>query len=143
MKSSIVLQVILFIAAAMLIGVGIFSLTNPIAFVARNGVDVAGNLSLLNDIRGNGGLMLGGGLVILLGVIFSRIRYASTVTAALLYLFFGLGRVVSILVDGMPSDTLVKATVVELVVGVVVLIAYFRFRDPAQFRQPTTAPANA
>ena len=129
MKSSIALKVVLAIAGLMFTGVGMFSLLAPVAFVARNGVDIAGNLSLLNDVRGYGGVLLGSGIIILSGVFVRALAFTSALLGAALYLLFAIGRAVSIALDGLPTDTLVKATVVEFVVGLACLVVLLRFRE--------------
>ena len=129
MKSSIALKVVLVIAGLMFTGVGIFSLLAPVAFVARNGVDIAGNISLLNDVRGYGGVLLGGGLIILAGAFIRSLTFTSALLGAVLYLLFAIGRAVSFALDGLPADTLVKATVVEFVVGLACLVVLLRFRE--------------
>ena len=68
MQNSKVLKVILFICGALILLPGLIALFNPVGFTARNGVDIIGNISMLNDYRGMGGMLLGSGIIILLGV---------------------------------------------------------------------------
>ena len=129
MKNSVVLKIILGIAGIMFTGVGIFSTFNPIAFVARNRVDISTQITLLNDYRGTGGVLLGAWIIILLGVFLEKVRFTSTLLVAVLYTTFALGRFVSVIADGMPTETLMKATVVELVVGLAGIFALIKFRE--------------
>ena len=129
MQQSKVLKVILFIAGAMILLAGAFTLFNPEGFTARNGIDLGGQISLLNDIRGMGGLMVGSGIIILLGIIHRRMTFTSSVVTAGIFLTFALARLLSIGLDGVPADGLVKATIVELVVGIAALVALIKYRE--------------
>jgi hypothetical protein len=127
MKDSKALKVILFIAGLMFIIVGFATMVMPVDFAAMNGADILGQLAVLNDYRGSGGLMLGGGIIMMAGVFSSKLRYTSIVVATVMYLGKAIGRVVSFGTDGMPGDSLVKATVVEFVVGLAVLVMLMKF----------------
>lgn len=129
MKNSIVLKIILALCGLAFLVAGGVALFNPEGFTLRNGIDITGNLGLYNDYRGMGGLLLGGGILIILGVIHARMRFTSTVVAAVLYSVFTLGRLLSIIQDGTPVDGLVKATIVEGILAVLAVFALVMFRD--------------
>ena len=129
MKHSKILKTILFISGLLLITVGTATLLSPVAFTARNEIDIVGNISLLNEIRGNGGVLLLNGVLILLGAFIHRLSFTSTVVSFVLYLSYGSARVLSLLLDGMPADGLIKATVIEIVFGLVSLFAFLKYRD--------------
>ena len=129
MKNSKVLKVILFLCGLAFIIAGCVALFNPVGFTARNGIDIVDNFSLLNDYRSMGGLLLGSGIIIMLGVIHARMTFTSTVVAAVVYTVFALGRVVSIVLDGIPAEGLVKATVVESILGLLAIFALVKFRE--------------
>ncbi len=129
MKSSVLLKVVVAIAGLMFTGVGIATMMAPVAVLSRNGVDIAGNIALLNDVRGSGGVLIGCSLLILSGVFVRALTFTATLIAGVVYTLFAIARGLSIAMDGMPVDSLVKATVVELIVGVVCLVLLFRFRE--------------
>ncbi len=129
MKNSIVLKIILGIGAAMFLLAGWFASFNPLGFVARNGADIAGELTLLNDYRGFGAVLIGAGIIMVLGIIHERMRFTSIVVMAVLYTTFALGRTVSIITDGSPVEGIIKATVVELLVGLVAIFALIKFKE--------------
>ena len=128
MKKSIVLKIILVLCGLAFLVAGGVSMFNPEGFTSRNGIDIAGNISLLNDYRGMGGLLVGSAIIILLGVIHSRMAFTSTVVAAVVYLVFSLGRGLSLALDGMPADGLFKATIVETILGLLALFALIQYR---------------
>ena len=129
MKHSKVLKGILFVCGFIIALAGIVALSSPAYFTARNGIDITGNLSLFNDYRSMGGLLLGTGIITLLGVIHSRMTFTSTVVAAVMYSTFSFGRILSIVLDGMPAEGIVKATVVETVLALVAIFALAKYRD--------------
>lgn len=129
MQNSKVLKVILFICGALILLPGLIALFNPVGFTARNGVDIVGNISMLNDYRGMGGMLLGSGIIILLGILHHRMAFTSTVVAIVMFLSLALGRFVSIVMDGMPADGLFKATVVEAILGFVAIFALVKFKE--------------
>ena len=129
MKSSKILKTILFFSGLLLMGVGTAILLTPVAFSARNGIVLDGNISLLNDIRGNAGVLLSTGVLILLGAFIHKLSFTSIIVSFVVFLSFGLSRVLSIILDGMPADGLIKATVVEIIFGLVGLFAFLKFRE--------------
>lgn len=72
---------------------------------------------LVNEIRGVGAVMLLGGIVILSGVIMPNLKLTSFVVA--IVIFFGVvaGRLISFGLDGKPNLDVIRATVVEVVLG--------------------------
>lgn len=129
MQQSSILKAILGLAALLLLIAGAFSLFNPIGFTARNGVDIAGEISALNDYRAAGGVMLGSAIVILLGIIHSRMTFTSTVVAIMAHLAIAAGRLLSFIADGTPAKGLVAAMIVEFVVAGLAIFALVKFRE--------------
>lgn len=131
MENSKVLKVVLFLSGLLLIVVGTASLFAPVAFKAGAGIDLEGNVNLLNEVRGYGGILLGCGILILLGAFIPNLSYTSNIVSIVVYLFFGAGRVVSILLDGMPADALIKATAAEIIFGLLGVFAFLKYRKKA------------
>jgi len=127
MKNSKVLKVILFISGFIAIGIGATILTMPVAFYATSGINLHGNVSLLNEVRASGGALLACGILITLGAFIARLTFTSVVISSLLYLSYGLSRMMSVVIDGMPVDSLIQALVLELVIGLVCIVALMRF----------------
>lgn len=129
MQQSILLKVILGLAGLLILIPGAMALFNPVGFTARNGVDIAGNISLLNDYRATGGIFLGSGIVILLGIIHSRMTFTSTVVAIMAHLTIAFGRLLSLGADGSPAKGLIAAMIVEFVLGLAAIFAMVKYRD--------------
>ena len=127
MKNSKVLKVILFISGHIAIGIGATILTMPVAFYAASGINLNGDVSLLNEVRASGGALLACGLLITLGAFVVKLTFTSVVISALLYLSYGLSRMMSMIIDGMPADALIQAVILELVIGLVCVVALMKF----------------
>ena len=129
MKNSKVLKGFLIISGLLLVFVGASILFTPVAFTAKNGIELGGNISLLNDIKSTGGLFLVSGLMVMLGTIKSRLAYTSTVISIVTFLAVGVGRTISIILDGMPAEGLIKATVAEFVFGLVGVFMLVKYQE--------------
>ncbi len=84
---------------------------------------------MLNEVRAPGGALLACGLVVMVGAFLRQLTFTSTVLATLVYLSYGLSRVLSIVADGMPADLLIQVTVLEVVIGLICAFALIRFRE--------------
>jgi len=129
MKNSKVLKIVLFVLGLIAASVGGFILIMPGAFYASNGIDLGGNVSLLNEIRASGGLLLAAGILIISGSFVASLTFTAVVLASMLYLSYGLSRILSFAIDGMPSEGLVQAAVLEIVIGVVCLWTFAKYRE--------------
>lgn len=119
MNESRVLTASLLMSGALLLAVGGALLLAPDIMHASNGVDIGSDPSLRSEVRAPGGALLALGGLILAGVFVKRLRFTGTVTAATVYLAYGLSRLLSMAIDGMPSPGLVVVTGVEIVIGIV------------------------
>ena len=131
MKSSKVLKVILFISGLIAIGVGGSILFMPSTFYAASGINLNGEVNLLNEIRASGGMIFAFGILIMTGAFVARLTYTATVISMLLYLTYALSRIFSMSIDGIPVDTLVQALVLEIVIGILSIFAYLKYRVKA------------
>ena len=129
MKDSKVLKAFLIFSGLLLTFIGGATLFMPVAIKASSGVDLAGNVSVLNDIRASAALILGLAILIISGAFVRKITYTSSLISFLVFLSLGIGRILSILSDGMPVDPIVKATGLEMVLGVLGLVLFMRNRE--------------
>jgi len=60
----------------------------------------------------------------ILGTFIKTLTFTSTLVSFLLFTALGLGRLLSIFLDGSPVDGLVKATGLELILGLLGLILF-------------------
>lgn len=110
-------RILLNVAGVILLLVGAATLFQPQAFFATEGVILGSDPNLLSEIRAPGGLLIGCAIAILLGTLRQTITQTPLILAAIVYGSFGLSRLLSMVLDGVPSSSLVGATAVELIVG--------------------------
>lgn len=129
MKQSKVLSTYLIIAGALLSFIGGATLLMPVELKAGSGIDIAGNIGVLNDIRASSALVLALAVFTFLGALRPGLRGSASLIAPLMFLSMGTGRVISILADGMPVEGQIGATVLEFLLGITGLILFNRYRE--------------
>ncbi|PCJ37855.1 MAG: hypothetical protein COA99_12380 [Moraxellaceae bacterium] len=115
MKNLIKVLLVVSGLTGIIIGSGL--LFAPVSFEASAGIDLGTNINLLSEVRAPGGALLVAGVLILLGAFITKLAYTSVLLSSLFYLSYGFSRLFSMIVDGVPSESLVTATIVEIVVG--------------------------
>ena len=128
MKNSKVLKVILFISGLVAISIGVAILIMPENFYAASGISLNGNVSLLNEIRASGGMIFVAGVIIMAGVYVAELTYAATIISILLYLTYGVSRLMSMVLDGRPAEALIQAVIVEIIIGLACAFAFLKYR---------------
>ena len=117
---------LLFVSGLIATGIGAATLFAPVAFLGTSSIDLGSQVNLLSEVRAPAGALLAGGIVILSGIFVNRLTFTSTVIAALMFLSYGVGRVLSVAVDGVPADAIVGATALEIVIGLAALFMLVR-----------------
>lgn len=129
MKNSKVLKTILLISGFIASAIGATILFLPGTFYASYGITLGGNVSLLNEIRASGGALLASGLLIMSGAFVDKMALTAAVVSTLLYLSYGLSRVLSIAIDGVPVEGLLQAAVLEIVIGLACIFALIQYSE--------------
>ena len=132
--------IFLSISGLLLLAIGATILVVPHAFYASDGIVLGSDPSLLSEIRAPGGFLAGSGLCILTGTFRDHLRSLSVLLTVLVYGSFGLSRLLSLVLDGIPSDSLVIATVIEVAVAAIGLIVFYQLSDDslsAPLHRPT------
>lgn len=129
MKNSKVLKIILFISGLIASCIGAAILFMPVTFYAGSGITLGADISLLNDIRAMGAGLLALGSLIIAGAFVAKLTFTSAVISTLVYLSYGLSRIMSIAIDGMPVDALVQAMVLEIIIGLVGVFALLKYKE--------------
>jgi hypothetical protein len=125
MNGNRVLKANLLVSGTILLTVGCALLVAPAVMHAANGVDLGRDPSLLSEIRAPGGALVALGALVLAGVFLRRLRYAATLIAAAVFVAYGLSRLLSMTIDGIPASGIVVATGLEIALGAlnIVLLA--------------------
>lgn len=109
-------------------GIAVAIFAAPDLFYAGYGIDVSTNVSLANELKAPAGTLLVAGLLMLAGVVKRRYAVMSLATGSVIYLSYGLSRLLSIAVDGFPNSALVSAAILELALGAVCLLSLVGLR---------------
>lgn len=115
---TIIARLILAFSGVLLLVIGGALLTAPQQFLATSGVEIAADPSLLSELKAPGALLIIAGLVLLTGSIQVRFANFALTTGVLVFGGYGLARLLSMLVDGLPSHSLIIATAIELALAV-------------------------
>ena len=107
---------------------GGWRLVNPIGFYAFTGLELPDEAGMLSEVRGAGGVIMVSGLVVGLGALRHAWSRTSVVLAAVVFLSLGLGRLLGVVLDGAPGADVIQGMVIELVLGVVALVSFFKYR---------------
>lgn len=133
MKNSKVLKGFLILSGLLLTFIGGATLFMPVAMKASAGINIAGNISVINDTRASSALLMVAALLIISGAFSRKLAFTSSLLSVILFLSIGVGRIISIVSDGMPVDGLVKATGLELVLGITGAILFKVYQDKPSF----------
>ncbi|MEM9805624.1 MAG: DUF4345 domain-containing protein [Cyanobacteria bacterium P01_D01_bin.56] len=122
MKPSKFLQIVLCLAGGIAVLIGASILRSPATFYALNHIDLGGNTNLLSEVRAPAGFLFTSGLLIATGAFVAQLTFTSTLLATLLYLSYGLSRLVGMVIDGIPGNSLVRADGIEIGLGLLCLL---------------------
>ena len=75
------------------------------------------NIDLLSEIRGVGSVMFFGAIIAFIGAIRADFRLTSFVVVTLIFGGVVFGRSLSLIIDGMPNEDLIRATTAEIVLA--------------------------
>lgn len=116
--SSYITKGLLLTSGVLAAGIAATILFAPNAFYSSYGIDIGSNVSLTNELKAPAGVLLIAGLLMLSGVFRAEFAATSLATATVTYLSYGLSRVLSMAIDGVPNGALVSAAVLEIAIGV-------------------------
>jgi hypothetical protein len=128
MQPTLTLKTILFLSGFIGVVVGAAILFYPVPFYATSRIELGGNISLLNEIRASGGSLLATGILVMLGVFVEKLTYTALVVSTLTYLSYGLSRLLSMTVDGLPTKDLIVVAGLEIVIGLIGVFAWVKYR---------------
>jgi len=106
--------------------IGMFITLAPHAFYASYGIVLGQDPNLLSELRAPGAGLAAFGMLMLAGIARAALAPIALVVALTVYLAFPIGRIVGIVVDGMPSEKLIGALIIEAVIAGLLLAAFRR-----------------
>ena len=107
------------LAGLLLLSIGGAILLVPHAFHGNNGIELGTDPTFLSEVRAPGGLLAGSAILALASVFRPDLRALATQLLVLVYGSFGIARLASIVLDGMPADSIIGAMITELVVAAI------------------------
>jgi hypothetical protein len=129
MKNSKILKGILILLGLLLIVIGSWRLFDPIAFFENSGIVLSNEVGLLSEARATGGAVVGFGLIIILGAFNKRLSYTSTISAIVIFLGFGIARLIGFGLDGIPGEGIIQGIIIEFVLGLLSVFALLKYRE--------------
>ncbi len=108
--------------------IGTLITLSPHTFYASYGITLGQDPNLLNELRAPGAGLAMFGALMLAGVLRAAMAPIALAVALTVFLAFPAGRIVGIVIDGMPSGSVIGALIFEVIVAGL-LIAAFRTRS--------------
>ena len=137
LNGSSMVKLTLLFSGLVAIGIAVTILLAPEAFYSGYGINVGGNANLVNELKAPAGALLVAGVLMIAGVFRTEFVKTSLTTATVVYSSYGLSRLLSIAMDGLPDISLVSAAGIELGIGAACLFALLRTRDSNTHYVPT------
>lgn len=94
--------------------IGSALIVSPKSFLETSGIMVERDAGLMSELTAPAGTLLVTGALMILCAIRQRFADAGLVAGAIVYGTYGAGRLVSMVLHGMPSQSLITATLIEL-----------------------------
>ncbi|HBG99869.1 MAG: DUF4345 domain-containing protein [Rhodobacteraceae bacterium] len=129
-------KITLGIAGATALGIGGAILFAPQGFYAGYGIAIGSDPSLLSELRAPGAGLAAFGAVMLAGIFRPALRQPAMVAALAVFLAFPAGRLVGLVADGMPSNGILAALLLELVIAALCVLAWRPGAGAATRRAP-------
>ncbi len=129
-------KIILGISGVTALAIGTSITLVPHAFYASYGIALGQDPNLLSELRAPGAGLAVFGAIMLAGIVRTAFAPVALAVALAVYIAFPAGRVLGILMDGMPSGSIIGALVVEVAIAGLLLIAFKK-------RQPVTSASKS
>lgn len=117
-------RIVLGVGGLTAISIGSAIALAPHAFYASYGIAIEADPNLLSELRAPGANLAVLGMIMLGGAIKASLFPAARLLAVSIFLAFALGRMLSWIVDGQPSVSIVAALAFELVLGALAALTY-------------------
>ena len=114
------------VAGLTAVGIGGVILAAPHAFFASYGITIGDDASLLSELRAPAAGLAAFGVLMLMGIWHTSVTPLSKAAAITIFLAFPAGRLIGLVVDGLPSGAIIGALVFELAVAALCILAFRR-----------------
>ena len=106
------------------LAIGTFIALAPHAFYASYGITLGPDPSLLSELRAPGAGLAAFGTLMLAGLVRAAMAPTSIAVALAVFLAFPVGRVIGLIVDGLPSGSVIGALALELIIAGALLLLF-------------------
>ena len=96
----------------------------PHAFYASYGITLGQDPNLLNELRAPGAGLAVFGALMLAGIVRAAMAPIALAVALTVFLAFPVGRIVGIVMDGVPSGSVIGALAFEIIIAALLLAAF-------------------
>ncbi len=117
------------------LAIGTFITLTPHAFYASYGITLVQDPNLLNELRAPGAGLAVFGALMLSGVFHEAMAPIALAVALTVFLAFPLGRIVGIVMDGMPAGSVLGALAFEIIIAALLLAAFKPMRTAGSSRE--------
>ena len=128
MKNSIPVKLTLILSGLIAVGFGSANLFVPHLLHASSGLTVVEDVNLLNEMKSSAGMLLVCGLFALFGAVRNGMAFPALVASAALYATYGVSRLASVVMDGVPNSQMLQAMGFELGLAALCLIVLWTKR---------------
>ncbi|MEM7494335.1 MAG: DUF4345 domain-containing protein [Pseudomonadota bacterium] len=118
----IIRKTVLAVAGMLLCAIGSALLLVPQSFLETSNIFVGSDPSLMSEISAPSSLLLLTGAFMVLGAFKSRLTNRALSIGAVVYGSYGIGRLVSLMLHGLPSQSLIMAMVIELIAAALLIM---------------------
>ncbi|PTX53783.1 uncharacterized protein DUF4345 [Litoreibacter ponti] len=132
MSITVLEKIALGVSGLTAVGIGAFILAAPHAFFASYGITVGDDASLLSELRAPAAGLASFGVLMLAGIWRSAMTPLAKAAALIVFLAFPAGRIIGLVIDGLPSGPIVGALFFELAVAGLCVVAFSRRANPAR-----------
>ncbi len=108
------------------VGIGGFIMVAPHAFYASYGITLGDDPSLLSELRAPTAGLLTLGVLMLTGIWRSAMAQVAVAATLIVFLAFPAGRLISLVIDGVPSSGIIGALVLEIAIAALCIFAFRR-----------------
>lgn len=127
--TQLISRAVLGLSALIAFAIASLILLDPTSFYASNGVTLPPSTSLMSELKAPASLLFCSALLLTAGAIFRKHTCTALWLNVLVFGSYALGRLASIAMDGVPSDTLVQASAIEALIAVISLALIIAGRD--------------
>ena len=118
--------IVLFVAGFTALLIGAYIALDPKGFYSSYGIALEGNPDMLSELRAQGTNLAVLGTAIVAGALRASIRQVAIAVSLMVFMSFSVGRTLSLLLDGPPSQAVIVALLIEVAIAALCVAAFMR-----------------